>query len=155
MAKKDSSRWAKPKDAYTESSLREEAVPYVSFQAGKPVQMSEPSIVRTTLEDQALRPSGKTDWELLDRMTDQDIAARVAADPDAADIAEVDWSKATWVKPQPKTPITLYVNPDVIDFFKVGGRGYQTRMNAVLTLYMRAHHGQPPWVTKTATASQR
>lgn len=152
MAKKGSRRWAKPKDAYTESSLREEGVPYVSFQAGKQAPMSEPSIVRTTLEDQALRPSGKTDWELLDRMTDADIAARVATDPDAADVAEVDWSKATWVKPQPKTPITLYVNPDVIEFFKVGGRGYQTRMNAVLTLYMRAHKGNPPWVSKPMKA---
>ena len=40
--------------------------------------------------------------------------------------------------PASKKQITLRLDPDVIDFFKAGGPGYQTRMNAVLRSYMLA-----------------
>ena len=40
--------------------------------------------------------------------------------------------------PEAKRQITLRLDPDVIDFFKAGGQGYQTRMNAVLRSYMLA-----------------
>jgi uncharacterized protein (DUF4415 family) len=36
-----------------------------------------------------------------------------------------------------KRLISLRVDPEVIDFFKTQGPGYQTRMNAVLTAYMQ------------------
>jgi uncharacterized protein (DUF4415 family) len=36
-----------------------------------------------------------------------------------------------------KKLISLRVDPEVIDFFKAQGPGYQTRMNAVLTAYMQ------------------
>ena len=38
----------------------------------------------------------------------------------------------------PKVPITLRVDPDVLEWFKVEGDGYQTRMNAVLRAYRDA-----------------
>ena len=38
-----------------------------------------------------------------------------------------------------KRAISLRVDRDVLEFFKSGGRGYQTRMNAVLRAYMEAH----------------
>jgi uncharacterized protein (DUF4415 family) len=37
-----------------------------------------------------------------------------------------------------KSTITLRVDDDVIDFFKHGGAGYQSRMNAVLRAYAYA-----------------
>ena len=37
-----------------------------------------------------------------------------------------------------KKQITLRIDPDVIDFFKQQGKGYQTVMNAVLRKYMEA-----------------
>ena len=50
----------------------------------------------------------------------------------------IDWSKAE-VHPAPKKkPVTLRVDADVLDWFKSLGRGYQTRMNAVLRSYKRA-----------------
>ena len=38
----------------------------------------------------------------------------------------------------PKVPVTLRVDPDVLEWFKSEGDGYQTRMNAVLRAYRDA-----------------
>lgn len=48
---------------------------------------------------------------------------------------------ARWVMPGKKMPISFRVDPDVLAFFKAGGDGYQSRMNAVLRGYVR---GQGP-----------
>jgi uncharacterized protein (DUF4415 family) len=37
-----------------------------------------------------------------------------------------------------KSAISLRVDPEVLDWFKTQGPGYQTRMNAVLRAYMEA-----------------
>jgi uncharacterized protein (DUF4415 family) len=49
------------------------------------------------------------------------------------------WIKAADRLPETKRPITLRIDPDVIDFFKRTGRRYQTRINAVLRAYVDAH----------------
>ncbi len=51
---------------------------------------------------------------------------------------EVDWARATLVTPEPKKAISLRVDPDVLEFFKSQGPGYQTRINAVLRAWMEA-----------------
>ena len=38
--------------------------------------------------------------------------------------------------PGPKKQITLRLDPDVLDFFKKQGKGYQTVINSVLRQYM-------------------
>ncbi len=40
---------------------------------------------------------------------------------------------------EPKQQVTLRVDADVLDWFKAQGRGYQTRINALLREYMKAH----------------
>ena len=93
--------------------------------------------VRRSSDD--ARP-GRTDWDRLDRLTDADIAADVAADPDAAPITDAAWFRdAELVLPQPKQAISLRVDPDVLCWFKAQGPGYQSRMNAVLRQYAAAH----------------
>lgn len=37
-----------------------------------------------------------------------------------------------------KKPVTLRIDPDVVDWFRQGGPGYQTRINGVLRAYMLA-----------------
>jgi len=37
-----------------------------------------------------------------------------------------------------KMPVTLRIDPDVVDWFKRDGPGYQTRINGVLRAYMLA-----------------
>lgn len=50
---------------------------------------------------------------------------------------------ARWVMPEKKVPISFRVDPDVLAFFKAGGEGYQSRMNAVLRGYVRGHSRKP------------
>ncbi len=40
-----------------------------------------------------------------------------------------------------KSQITLRVDADVLEWFREKGSGYQSRMNAVLRAYKRAHTG--------------
>jgi uncharacterized protein (DUF4415 family) len=42
------------------------------------------------------------------------------------------------VTPVPKEAISIRVDSDVLAWFREGGSGYQTRMNAVLRSYMDA-----------------
>jgi uncharacterized protein (DUF4415 family) len=41
--------------------------------------------------------------------------------------------------PRTKTLLTLRVDSDVVEWFRAQGRGYQSRMNALLRAYMDAH----------------
>ena len=43
---------------------------------------------------------------------------------------------ATVELPQPKSVLNMRVDRDVLDFFRSQGRGYQTRINAVLRSYV-------------------
>jgi uncharacterized protein (DUF4415 family) len=47
------------------------------------------------------------------------------------------WVDAAMPEQTRKKLISLRVDPEVIEFFKAQGPGYQTRMNAVLTAYMQ------------------
>ena len=94
--------------------------------------MSTGNIVRYTLEE-ARKLKGKTDWAWL--------AAQDAAGIDPPydeDDFEVDWSSARLVVPEAKGAVSLRLDADILVFFKAQGKGYQTRMNAVLRAYMRA-----------------
>ena len=45
------------------------------------------------------------------------------------------------LKPTPqKRQVTLRLDSDVLEWFKAHGRGYQTKINALLRAYMEAHH---------------
>lgn len=49
------------------------------------------------------------------------------------------WKTANVVYPDgPKDRLTVRFDHDVVEWFKAGGRGYQTRMNAVLRSYFEA-----------------
>jgi len=102
--------------------------------------MKKSNIVTTSLEEaleRIKRGESKTDWARVDAMTDADIEAAMRDDPDWKDFVDVDWSKATIVYPQPKNAISIRLDKDVVDFFKATGKGYQTRINAVLRHYMQ------------------
>jgi len=44
--------------------------------------------------------------------------------------------------PATKQPVSLRLDRDVLAWFKSQGKGYQTRINAVLRMYMEAHQQQ-------------
>ena len=43
------------------------------------------------------------------------------------------------LKPHTKLLLSIRVDSDVLTWFKAQGRGYQSRMNALLRAYMEAH----------------
>lgn len=83
------------------------------------------------------RRKSETDWARLDAMTDAEIEASIASDPDWQEFKDIDWSKAVLVIPPKKKAISIRVDEDVLDYFKKQGAGYQRRMNAVLRSYMQ------------------
>lgn len=87
------------------------------------------------------RLEGLTDWARVDAMTEEELERNIAEDPDS-DI-EVDWTQARLVMPRPKRSIHLRVDPDVLEWFRGQGKGYLTRMNAVLRAYYEAHRNDP------------
>jgi hypothetical protein len=40
--------------------------------------------------------------------------------------------------PEPKKAVSLRIDKDVLEWYKTRGPGYQTRINAVLRMYMQA-----------------
>ncbi len=83
------------------------------------------------------RGEDRTDWARVDAMTDEEIERTMRDDPDWAEFIDIDWSNAEWVIPVTKKSISIRLDEDVIDFFKASGKGYQTRINAVLRHYMK------------------
>jgi uncharacterized protein (DUF4415 family) len=77
---------------------------------------------------------GKTNLDKLRSLTDEEIDASIAGDPDWSD--DWNWSDAVLVIPPKKKAISIRVDEDVLDFYKKQGAGYQRRMNAVLRSYM-------------------
>jgi uncharacterized protein (DUF4415 family) len=81
------------------------------------------------------RRKGETDWARLDALTDEEIEASIANDPDWSD--DWNWGEAILVIPPKKKAISIRVDEDVLDYFRKEGAGYQRRMNAVLRSYMQ------------------
>ncbi len=82
---------------------------------------------------------GKTDWKRLERLRDADIRKAVKSDPDAARVASPEWfRRAKLLEPKPKMPVSIRLDEDVVKWFRSRGRGYQTRINAVLRAYVES-----------------
>ncbi|MBY0611885.1 MAG: BrnA antitoxin family protein [Beijerinckiaceae bacterium] len=95
--------------------------------------MKNETITRVTLKTAR---KGKTDFAYLDSLTDEQLRASIADDPDWAGNEEIDWEKGHWVIPEPKKPISIRIEPDILSFFKEQGPGYQKRIQAVLRSYV-------------------
>ncbi len=100
--------------------------------------MNEGRIIKRS-KDEPRR--GETDREALDELTDDDIAAAVAGDPDAAPL-DIDWSDAKLNIPPPKKAISIRLDEDIVNYFRKTGPGYQTRINAVLRYYLDRRRGK-------------
>ncbi len=83
------------------------------------------------------RGESRTDWAAVERMTEAELEASIAADPD--DVHEpVDWTQAVKGLPPRKRDIHIRIDEDVLDWFRRTGRGYQTRINSVLRAFMES-----------------
>ena len=80
------------------------------------------------------------------------IRAGIAADPDTYELTDEELAELRpLVRPGrpkaefPKVPITIRLSPEVLDFFKTDGPGWQTRIDAALRDWIKTHaieHGQ-------------
>jgi uncharacterized protein (DUF4415 family) len=94
-----------------------------------------------------------TDWERLRSMTEEEIERNALEDPDNPPWTEEDWKNARVVWPQGKAPVTLRLDRDIIAWFKARGRGYQTRINAVLRAFVEAQKPRD-WPPASDVSSQ-
>jgi uncharacterized protein (DUF4415 family) len=101
-----------------------------------------PALVRMTAADAAAlveRGEDGTDWARLATQTDDDIRRAIAEDPDAAPELDDEWfaaARAAAARTEGKQPISFRVDPDILEFFRAQGPGYQKRMHAVLRAYV-------------------
>ncbi len=89
--------------------------------------MSE-SNTKTFSREDIRKLKGRTDWDRL----------QAEGDYEGPQEFEVDWTSARIVTPEPKQMVSIRLDPDVLAFFRSHGKGYQTRINAVLRAYMEA-----------------
>jgi uncharacterized protein (DUF4415 family) len=74
----------------------------------------------------------------LRAMSDAEVHAAIEFDPDAHPTDEEFWKDARVVLPRRKQIVTIRVDADVLEWFREKP-GYQTRINAILRTYMKAH----------------
>ena len=71
---------------------------------------------------------------------DARINAGIAADPDTYELSPEEFKKLKPLRGRPvskikKEPVTMRFDVDILDMFRSEGRGWQTRINAVLREY--------------------
>jgi uncharacterized protein (DUF4415 family) len=74
-------------------------------------------------------------------LSPEELAALADEDIDTTEIPELDdsfWSKAELVEREGTEQVTLRIKKSVLQFYRSSGKGYQTRMNAVLESYARS-----------------
>ena len=98
--------------------------------------MKDKSIVRYA---RSTLPKGKTDWDKIKNMSEEAIDKSAKSDHENPRWTKKMLEHATLRMPQRKVPVHMYIDEDVIDWFKLKGRGYQTRINSVLKSYVHKH----------------
>ena len=71
----------------------------------------------------------------LRRVTDTEV--RRTSPADLADLPTDFWDEAELVAPASKRAVSIRLDEDVLDWFRRSGPRYQTRMNAVLRMYVK------------------
>lgn len=86
----------------------------------------------------------ETDWERVDSMTDEEIEEAARSDPDALPLDDDFWEKLEPVFPPriPKVHTGIRLDADMLQWFKAQGKGWQTRMNAVLRSYYESQRAR-------------
>ena len=91
------------------------------------------------LEEMRARGESETDWARIDAMTEAELEAAIAGDPDWADLPH-DWYKHAKLSDPGglKAQIRLRIDADILAWFKRQGPGYQARINRVLRAFVEA-----------------
>ena len=79
----------------------------------------------------------KSDLKRIDALRDEDI--------DYSDIPALDeefFKQARVIVPPGKKQLTIRLDADVLAWLKAQGKGYQSRINAILRMYYEAHRNK-------------
>lgn len=82
------------------------------------------------------REGSRSDWDRVDAQSDADIAAAIQQDPDAEGPTG-GIEEAVLVTQDRKVAISIRLDREVLDWYRAGGPGYQTRINDVLRQAMK------------------
>jgi uncharacterized protein (DUF4415 family) len=94
-------------------------------------------IVRYTaaeIDDVLRRGESRTDWARVDAMTEEELEASI----DFEEEGEFDLSTAQPGVPGLPEPLTIRLDPEVMEWFMTQGDDYRSRMNAVLRDFVAA-----------------
>ena len=103
------------------------------------------TIVVYTKNELASQPD-RSDWERVDAMSDEEVTANALSDPDSTP-TDSPWDPkfamtiSELLEKRRKRQVTLRLDPDILDWFKMQGKGYQTLMNEALKTFVQ--HQQP------------
>ena len=87
------------------------------------------------LKELVKKDGSRSDWKKAASMTNAQIEAAIADDPDEAGMI-MDWENATVELPQPKAVLNMRIDKDLLEYFRKSGKGYQSRINAILRSYV-------------------
>jgi uncharacterized protein (DUF4415 family) len=75
--------------------------------------------------------TSQTDWVRVDALRDEDIDLS-----ESPELDEAFFQNAVIRLPAKKVPVCLRLDQEVLDWFRAGGRRYQSRINAVLKAFI-------------------
>lgn len=84
----------------------------------------------------------RTDWDRIDAFTDNELTANAESDADNQPLTDVEFSAATILedgrngrgkqKSPTKERITIRLSPDVLNYYRSTGKGWQSRIDEAL-----------------------
>lgn len=95
--------------------------------------------------------SSKTDWDRVKREAAADVPVAhdtdTPYDPNASEAVDAFWDQAIVRRQGERGPqkapvkerVTLRLSAEVVDYFKAGGSGWQTRLDQALREYVQEH----------------
>lgn len=82
----------------------------------------------------------RTDWVRVRAMTEEEVDQGAERDPDNPAWTARELAAARLIAPatEPKVPVSIRLDREVVEYFKGQGPGYQSRIGAVLLAYVRS-----------------
>jgi uncharacterized protein (DUF4415 family) len=78
-----------------------------------------------------MNKQSQTDWARIDALQDTDI--------DYSEIPDLGDDESFWDQAEVVVPLTIWVDPEVLAWFKAQGKGYEALITAALRAYKETH----------------